>query len=184
MQCTSLLTNESTKEENGFGSSSCDCQLSVSQGTCMLWIRDAALQSCPRKVLSSAAGEVVETILFLAVWLSGPIKWSGFGKEGKSKPCKETGNFCCCFWNYCHQLLKVLVFVLDCLGLFLTTIISTSGSLTFWFSLIVFSQCYCRRRHVALLFTYHRKITKEAQQLPSCLCLEDCVVPVTQTILN
>lgn len=42
------------------------------------------------KVLSSAAGEVVETVLFLAVWLSGPIKWSGVGKEGKSNPRKET----------------------------------------------------------------------------------------------
>lgn len=102
IQCTSLLTDESMKKDSLFSSPSCDCQLSASRGTCMLWIRDAALQSCPRKVLSSAAGEVVETVLFLAVWLSGSFKWSDVGKEGKSKPHKETGNFCCCFWNYCH----------------------------------------------------------------------------------
>lgn len=183
MQHASLLKNESMKGENCFSSSSCDCLFSASQGTCMLWIRGAALQSCPLKVLSSAAGEVVETVLFLAVWLSGPIKWSGVGKEGKNKPHKETGN-CCCFWNCCHQLLKVLVFALDCLMFFLTTIILISGSLTFWFSLIVFSQCYCRRSHVALLFTCYLKITKEAQQLPSHFHLDDCVVPVTRSILN
>lgn len=102
MQHTSLLTNKRTKGENRFGASSCDCQLSASQGNCMLWIRGAALQGCPLKALSSAAGEVVETVSLLAVWLSGPIKWSAVGKEGESNPHKEIGNFCCCFCNYCH----------------------------------------------------------------------------------
>lgn len=42
-------------------------------------------------VLLSAAGEAVETVLFLAVWLSGPIKWSGVGREGKNNPHKKMG---------------------------------------------------------------------------------------------
>lgn len=92
MQHTSLLTNERMKGENNFSPSSCDWQFSASWGTHILWTRGAALQSC-LKVLSSAAGEVVETVLFLLFGCQGQLSGLVLGRRGKATHARKRGIF-------------------------------------------------------------------------------------------